>query len=424
MSTNHDSSQPPRHDPLGALRVPAFRAFVAGRALTSTALALLQVSIAWQVYQLTHSAFSLGALGLVRFVPALFLSLLAGAVADRYDRRRIVLIGEAGLLLCAAGLVFVARAGDARLALIYGAVLLIALASAFEEPAGDSLLPLLVPREQFGNAVALYSALQEIGYLGGPALAGVLIATAGVGAAYMVQAALFLVALGALLLVHPRQERGEPREVSLAAIAEGLRFVWRNQVLLGAMTLDLFAVVFAGATALLPIYAESILKVGATGYGLLASSISAGAIVTSVVLAVAPPIVRAGRALLCAVAAFGLATIVFGFSRSFVLSLGAYAAVGAADQVSVILRHTMIQLATPDELRGRVSSVSSLFVGASNQLGLAESGIIAAVTSATFAVVSGGAGCLIVVAAVAGRLPGLRRYTVTPAEHTREVELS
>jgi MFS family permease len=218
-----------------------------------------------------------------------------------------------------------------------------------------------------------------------------------------------------LLFVRPRQPETARPGVSLAAIKEGVQFVWSRQPLLGAMTLDMFAVIFGGATALLPIYATDILHAGPRGYGLLAGSVQAGALVMSVALVLVPPVRRVGRTLLITVMLFGLATIAFGLSRSFLLSLALYMFIGAADQVSVVMRLITIQLSTPDELRGRVSSVSSLFIGASNQLGAAESGFVAAVTSATFAVVSGGIGCLAVVAAVAARMPELRRYRVDPA---------
>jgi len=200
--------------------------------------------------------------------------------------------------------------------------------------------------------------------------------------------------------------------MSIRAVKEGLRFVRSRQVILGCMTLDMFAVIFGGASALLPIYAREILQVGPRGYGLLSSALELGALLSALAMMLLPPIRHAGRALLVAVGAYGLATIVFGLSRSFPLSVVAYMAVGLADQVSVVMRHTAIQLSTPDELRGRVSAVNFIFIGASNQLGAAESGFVAALTNATFSVVSGGVGCLVVLAIVALRLPELRRYTI------------
>lgn len=372
----------------------------------------MQAAIAWQVYQITGSALSLGLLGLVRFGPSLAASLIGGAVADRFDRQRIVVITQAGPLICSATLLVTTRSGTVGLPLIYGLVLLIALADAFESPARQALLPLLVSRPRFANAVTLDSTIEQLATIAGPTVAGLIIATGGVADAYAVHVVLLIGALIALLLLRPRYESRTRTPVSIAAIAEGVRFVWQRQILLGSMTLDMFAVIFAGATALLPIYAEKILHVGATGYGLLASSQAAGALLMSVVLVFLPPVQRTGRALLFSVAGFGAATIVFGFSRSFPLSLAAYALTGSADQVSMVMRHTTIQLATPDELRGRVSSVSSLFISASNQIGVLESGVVAALATATIAVVTGGAGCVLVVGWIAARMPELRHYRI------------
>ena len=225
-----------------------------------------------------------------------------------------------------------------------------------------------------------------------------------------------------LTFLRPRPVLGPKRAVSLESIKEGVLFVARRQVLLGAMALDMFAVIFGGAQALLPIYAKDILDVGEFGYGLLYASLDAGALLMAIALVFLPPIKRAGRALLITVALFGIATIVFGISRNFYLSLAVYMCIGMADQVSVVLRQTVIQLATPDELRGRVSSVSQIFIGASNQLGAVESGLVAAATNATIAVVSGGIGTLAVVGIVAAKLPELRRYRIEPSRPETVVE--
>jgi MFS family permease len=289
-------------------------------------------------------------------------------------------------------------------------VVLTSAAMAFEGPARASLLPTLVPRELFPSAVVVNSAAQNISSMMGPVLMGFVIAHAGVAAAYAAHVCIVLGSLALLSLVRARHVRTDGRVVSLQAIREGLRFVRGRQTILGAMALDMFAVIFGGATALLPVYATEILHVGPAGYGLLSSALELGTVLMSLILLALPPIARPGRALLGAVAVFGLATIVFGFSRWFPLSLAAFIVAGMADQVSMVTRQMIIQLATPDALRGRVSSVSLLFIGASNQLGAAESGFVAALTNATFAVVSGGIGCLVVLAVVALRLPELRKY--------------
>jgi MFS family permease len=301
------------------------------------------------------------------------------------------------------------------LPLLYAMVLLVAVAGAFDSPARVALLPTLVPREVLPRAVTIASTNQALAFASGPALAGMLIAAAGIGAVYAAYAALVLGSLLALVFLRPGGQEPSRGAPSLAAIREGLSFVRRRQVVLGCMVLDMFAVIFGGAVALLPMYANDILHVGPRGYGLLSAASEIGALATSAVLTVAPPIRRAGPTLLATVALFGLATIVFGFSRWFPLSVAAYMLVGVADQVSVVMRTTVIQLSTPDALRGRVSAVNLLFIGASNQLGAAESGFLAALTTAPFAVVSGGVACLVVVAVVTATMPELRRYRVGPA---------
>ena len=403
-----------RHDPLAALRQPSFAIFATSRLTSAMGMTLVQATIAWQVYQVSHSALQLGLVGLIQFVPALLgLSLLGGAFADSHDRRTIAALAQLAPLATSGALLVAITVGSVELPLIYAVVLVMALASAFENPARQALLISVVRRETFQNAVTVNTTVQQLGFVTGPAVGGLLIAASGVGAAYVAHVVLVASSLVALLLLRPLPREGEPRKVSLEAIKEGVQFVLSRQVLLGAMTLDMFAVIFGGAAALLPIYATDILGVGSVGFGLLAASLDVGAFAMSVGLVFLPPIQRTGRALLIAVAGFGLFTIVFGFSRWFPLSLLAYMMVGASDQISVVMRHTTVQLATPDELRGRVTSVSQLFIGASNQLGRVESGFMAAATTATFAVVSGGAGCLAVLGAVAGWMPELRRYEVS-----------
>jgi MFS family permease len=384
--------------------------YLVSRFASATAMTMLRAAIAWHVFALSHSAFHLGLIGVVQFVPVLTLMLVGGALADTYDRRRIMMSVQTIPLGCAATLV-AASAGDAvTLPLLYGVVAAAAVAWALESPSRAALLPALVSRADFPRAVTIASTIQALAFATGPAIAGWVIAWAGTGRVYAVQGSLLVVSLAALALLRTPAAGPLTGAMSLRAVAEGLRFVRRNQVVLGCMTLDMFAVVFGGAAALLPIYATDILHVGARGYGLLTSSLELGALVMALTLTILPPIRRAGRTLLVAVGVYGLATIVFGLSRSFPLSIAAYMVAGMADQVSVVLRGTAIQLSTPDALRGRVSAVNMIFIGASNQLGAAESGFVAALTSATFAVVSGGLGCLGVVAGVAARMPGLRRY--------------
>ena len=397
----------------GRSRFPRdFWLYVASRFCTATESMLLRAAVAWHVYALSGSAFHLGLIGLVQFLPTPALTLVGGALADAHDRRRIMMIAQLVPLGCSVALCLATRAGVASLPVLYGMILLVAVASAFENPARASLLPALVRREVFPRAMTIAATNQALAFTTGPAVAGLLIAAAGVGMAYALSALLVTASLAALTRLRSPKPEAARAGIRWQAIREGLGFVWRSEVILGCMALDMFAVIFGGAAALLPIYATDILHVGARGYGTLASSFEVGALVASAVLIARRPITRAGPALLVTVAVYGIATVAFGLSRSFPLSVCAYAAAGMADQVSVVLRNTVIQLAAPDALRGRVSAVNMIFIGASNQLGAAESGFVAALTSATFSVVSGGLGCLVVVAIVAARWPRLRRYRI------------
>jgi MFS family permease len=390
-----------------------FYLYLAGRFASAAAMTMMRAAIGWHVYSLSKSAFQLGLIGVVQFVPSLGLMLIGGAVADSYDRRRIINVAQL-VLLFAGGLLFVAtQQGVAGLPVIYGSILLISAAGAFEIPARAALLPALVSREQFQRAVTISSTNQALAFASGPAIGGVIIDQFGLTTVYGTFLGLIVVAFASIASMHiVTMPDGPRRAVTIDAIREGLRFVWSRPVVLGCMTLDMFAVIFGGATALLPIFAKDILHVGARGFGLLSGSLEIGALTTAFIMMIRPPIRRAGVTLLVAVVLYGCATIVFGLSRWFPLSIAAYMAAGMADQISVVMRSTAIQLSTPDALRGRVSSVNMLFIGASNQLGAAESGFLAELTNPTFAVVSGGVACLLVVVIVAWRIPELRRYRI------------
>lgn len=403
---------PARHDPFAALRQPDFLLFSFGRFTATAGQGMLHAAIAWQVYLISGSALQLGMLGLVRLVPQLLAALYAGAVADSFDRKRIVLLAQIVPVGCSAILLATTVAQTIDLRLIYMLVLATALANAFENPARQALLPSIVRRETFQNAITVSQTIQSLASVSGPALAGVTIAFFTVSGAYAAHVVLLVISIIGIALLHPRPIEGERRAVSMEAIKEGLQFVWHRQILLGSMTLDLFAVIFGGATALLPVYATTVLHVGSVGYGILVSSLDAGALVAAVILVAVPQVQHTGRVLMYSIAAFGLGTVVFGLSTWFPLSVAAYMFIGMADQVGLVMRHTTVQLATPDALRGRVSSVSGLFSGTSNQLGAVESGFVAAATSAVFAVVSGGIGCLAVLGVVAVLIPELRSYRV------------
>jgi MFS family permease len=404
----------PETDLRAALRIPAIRAFVLSRTAGSTSVTLIQAAVAWQVYAIANSALQLGLIGLVRFVPALGMSLIGGAVADSYNRRNIILISQLVPLTVAVVMLAAIASGRVTLALLYAVVLVTGLASAFEQPARQAILPAIVPPYLFARAVAINSTMQALAFATGPTVAGAAIASFGIAAAYMAYGAFVVLSMIAMVWV-PAVRSSTRSGVGWNAIREGLHFVWSRPILLGAMTLDMFAVIFGGARALLPIYATDILDAGAFGYGLLYAASEVGALLMSILLLMLPSIDRIGRALLLSVAAYGIATMAFGISRSFALSLIAFTAVGMADQVSVIMRTMTIQFLTPDELRGRVSAVNSIFISASNQLGAVESGFVAALTNATFSVVSGGLGCLAVVGIVAARVPALRNYRTAHA---------
>jgi len=392
------------------LREAPFRWFATSRFFSGTAMTLLSSAIGWHVYDLSHSPAQLGLLGLIRFVPSLALSLPAGAVADSVDRRRLIQLAQVVPMLCSLSLCAVTLSGRMTLPVLYAAVALAGIAGVFEQPARASLLPQLVSRPRFPRAVTMMSTLLFLGFSTGPMLTGFATGRAGIAAAYALHAALVCSSIFSLSKLPPLRAAATAARVTWSAIAEGLAYVRDNPIVLGCMMLDMFAVILGGASALLPIYARDILRVGADGYGLLSGSAEIGSLLMSGVLVFLPGFRRAGLALLWSVVAFGLATIVFGVSRTFPLSVASYMMVGMADAVSVVLRGTAIQLATPDALRGRVSSVNFIFIGASNNLGAAESGFLAELTSATFSVVFGGVGCLVVAAVVAWRLPALRQY--------------
>ena len=405
---------PPKHEPLAALKEPGFVLYTSGRLLSTVGQQLLWAVMAWQVYDISGSALNLGLLGLIRFVPALVASLIGGAAADAFNRRIIVLIAQIVPLSCGIILAIATAGGWIELGIIYALVFALGLSSSFEGPARNAMLPSIVSPAVFPNAVALSATLQSLAMMTGPAIGGGVIAAGGIAVAYAVFVALAIGAyISMLLLKYEQTSREGKRGVSLAAIRDGIHYVRTHQVVIGSMTLDMCAVIFGGAQALLPVYAEDILHVGSLGYGVLYASLDAGAFLMSIIIVARPPIVRAGRALICTVAVYGLFTVLFGVSREFVLSVVAYGLIGAADEISVIMRNMTIQLATPDELRGRVGAVNSVFIGASNQMGAMESGFLAALTSATTAVVFGGVVAMVVPVLVGWRMRELWDYRIS-----------
>ena len=374
------------------------------RLLGTTGNQMLMVAVGWQMYELTGSAWDLGLVGLYQFVPALLLTLVAGHVADRVHRGRIVaacLVTQAtvALILVAAtqgwGAMAAGPVGWASRELLLGLSVLLGVARAFQMPAQQALTPMLVPSAMLPRAMAFSSAGMQTAVMGGPALGGVIF-VAGATAVYATCAFLFV--MGCVLIFAVRYDHAPPpREpVSLRTLLAGAEFVWQRKALLGAVSLDLFAVLLGGATALLPMFAKDILQVGPWGLGLLRAAPAVGALLISALLTRWPLDRRVGHTMLAAVAVYGVCMVVFGLSTSFVLSLVVLAISGGADMVSVVVRQTLMQIETPNVMRGRVSAVNSVFIGASNQLGEFESGATAALLGPVGSVVAGGIGTLLV----------------------------
>ncbi|MGE5504008.1 MAG: MFS transporter [Actinomycetota bacterium] len=390
------------------LRHREFRLYVAARFLSSVALMMLGVAVGWQVYALTGDALALGFVGLAQFAPAFLLTLPGGQTADRFDRRRILQVAMAVEVVAALGLLAFALEPAPPVAGIYAILVVMGSARAFIAPASQSLVPLLVGPELFPRAVAINSTAWQSAVIAGPALGGLLYA-AGAAVVYGVAAALLAASMLMVARLKARLAVVSDRPKGLDGLLEGVRFVWRRKDILGAISLDLFAVLLGGATALLPIYAGDILHTGPLGLGLLRSAPAVGAAAMAVWLAHHPLQRRAGHTLFIAVAIFGLATIAFGVSTWFPLSLAALVVLGAADMISVVVRQTLVQIETPDAMRGRVSAVNLVFIGASNELGEFESGVTAAWLGTVPAVVIGGLGTLAVAAIWAWKFPALRR---------------
>jgi MFS family permease len=369
----------------------AFIRFWFARLAGTAANQMLMVAIGWQMYDLTGSAWDLGLVGLFQFAPALLLVLVAGHAVDRYHRARIFALCMAGQTAVALVLAIAAPQAWASRELLLGLSIAIGSLKAFQLPAQQAIVPLLVPPEVLPRAFAFSSAGMQGAIIVGPALGG-FIYVAGASAVYAVCAALFaLASIGVAGVRYEHTARG-PQAISIDTLLAGVRYVWHRQVVLGAISLDLFAVLLGGATALLPMFAKDVLHTGPWGLGLLRAAPAVGALALSLALTRWPITRRAGHVMLGAVAVYGAATLVFGLSTSLLLSIAALAVSGAADMVSVVIRQSLVQLETPDEMRGRVSAVNSVFIGASNQLGEFESGVTAALLGPVGSVVLGGLG--------------------------------
>jgi MFS family permease len=419
VSQDMSDTQAQRHDPYGAFRVPEFRAFWFFRLFVSTAFQIQGMAVSWQIYQLTHSLVALSMIGLVAAAPALGVSLFAGHVADVMSRRAILWLSTGLLVAATAGLSILSMTKlggflHAHPWTIYGGIFLGGLCRGFLSPAQFGLLGQIVPPEMYGNASAWNSTVWQIACIVGPALAGILYYWQGPAVTYALGTLLLLAGWGCLTRIHPPPARAaRPEQSIFASIHEGLRFVFSNQVVLGAMALDLFAVLFGGAVALLPVYAEDILHTGAVGAGFLRAAPAVGSLIVGIYLSYAPVARRAGLAMMWNIVGFGLSMILFGISKNFYLSFLWLLLSGGFDAVSVFVRWTTYQIVTPDHMKGRVAAVSSIFVGSSNEIGEFETALVAKLMGVVPSVVFGGSMTLLVVAYTAWAAPKLRQLDMS-----------
>lgn len=407
------SDRPDKHDAYAALRIPAFRRFLLGGQLTRIGTAGQTVAIGWEMYSRTNEPFALGLVGLVQAIPMLVLTLPAGYLADILDRRKLMIASMILTSITSLGLAGFSYV-EGPIWVMYALLFLDSCALRLGWPARSALMPLLVPKDVFESSVKWRTSLGQISGMVGPAVGGFIVAWS-IPAAYLISAGSTIVFIFVLLSIRvPDAPRARPGKM-WRQVADGIGFVWRKKVLLGAISLDLFGVLLGGAVYLLPIFARDIIDLSGLGLspeqalGWLRAAPAAGALVTALVLAHLPPMRKAGRTMLLAVAGFGVATIVFGLSRNLWLSMAMLALTGALDNISVVVRHTLVQMSTPNEMRGRVSAINAVFISSSNELGGFESGTVAHFFGPVVSVISGGVGTLLIVLGWTGLFPSLRR---------------
>ncbi|MDZ8258623.1 MFS transporter [Nostoc sp. ChiQUE01b] len=414
MSSRKQNSKPhnfevAQHDPFAAFKFRDYRLFTIGRLVLSVGSQMQTVAIGWELYERTNSAIILGGVGLAQVLPMIALTLITGHVADRRERKLIMLLSVMLLALCSLALAVLSYTKGA-IFLIYACLVLTGVARAFLRPASDALMWQLIPVSAFTNAATWNSSSFQLAAVIGPAFGGFGIALLGSATGVYIAAA--IAALLCFILTVPIKGQKAIRTtepISIKALAAGAKFVWQNQLILAAITLDMFAVLLGGAIALLPIFAKDILHVGPVELGYLQAAHSIGALTMAITLAYLPPLRKAGPSLLWSVVGFGVVTIIFGLSRSFWLSMLMLTLGGALDSISVVIRHTLVQIRTPDHLRGRVAAINSVFISASNELGGFESGLTAALFGPVISVVGGGIGTIVVVIATAMIWPGIRK---------------
>jgi MFS family permease len=395
-----------------ALKYRDFRLLWLGLFLSNIGSQMQFTAINWHIYILTHSAFALGLIGLSRFIPIAIFAVVGGTIADAHNRKKILLITQVCLTLLSGFLALMTLSQNVHPIIIYIVTALSALVMAFDTPPRQAIIPSLVKKEHLPNAMSLNVIMWQTSSIVGPALAGLLIATLGIGSIYIFNTFSFISVIAALLLMETSGEiEGEATPVTLKAMLDGFRFVKSKTIIWSTMILDFFSTFFASATALLPLFAETILHVGPTGFGILSAAPSIGAVITGFLMAHFGIIKKQGKLLLIAVAVYGIATIIFGLSKIFLLSFFALFLIGTGDSISTVIRNTIRQLATPDYIRGRMTSVNMIFFMGGPQLGEFEAGALAAAVGGPVSVIIGGVGTLIVVGLVALKVPVLRNYT-------------
>ena len=393
-----------------AFQYPSFVLFQTARFCIVLATEMQSVAVGWQVYEITRRPLDLGLVGLAQFLPGVLLFLVSGHVADRYDRRKLIVVCYVGFALCCSLLLLTAVRDVRSVVYIFAVLVLLGVVRSFTGPVSRALLPQLVPEDHFPSAVAWASTIFQGAAILGPALGGIIYAFfRGPAAVYVLAVIMAIAAIICTLQINTQAKPRAREPINFATVSAGLRYIWREKLILGSISLDLFAVFLGGAVALLPVYAREILLTGPWGLGLLRTAPGVGAAAMAIFLAHRPIQRKVGLIMLWCVAGFGLFTILFGLSHSLILSLIALVFVGATDMVSVIVRGVLIQVATPDEMRGRVNAVDMVFIGASNEFGEFESGLTAQWFGTVSAVVIGGIGTLVVTAIWAWRFPELRK---------------
>lgn len=397
------------HDPYAAIRSPNYCKFALGFVVSSTGLQMMGTALAWEVYERTHDPLNLGYMGLARALPVILMALPAGQAIDLFDRKKVLVATQSAFFVL-IGLLALLSHAQLPLLWTYGLLVFTGCARSFNGPSRSALLPSIVPPQDFHNAVTWNSGVFQFSAVGGPIIAGAMIwklhAAWPVYAAASVMCLVFAISAAS---IHPRPTPKRNGSFTLGSMLQGAGHLWKEKSILATITLDLFAVLLGGATALMPVYAKDILHVNAVGLGALKASPYVGAFLMALILAYRPPFQKAGRALLWSVAGFGIATIVFGLSTSFPLSMAMLMLLGGLDNISVVIRHVLVQVRTPDHLRGRVGAVNSVFIESSNELGAFESGAVAKLFGPMVSVVSGGIGTILVVLGVAWLWPEVRR---------------